>query len=586
MRLRYTLLPALAGISLLATGCEPANITEARDQLGRGAARTVTYQLPIARDTFYIDSMLGSDTTRTADGLRAVTFPPETLAVAVSEKLAIDAVTLDTVIVDIPDADLNFPSGTVPFGPETTDSALAKEPRLQDLDTVVAEAGTLTITTRNKLVRTTVSYTVTLNGFKNASGVTLSGGGTVPAGDGTNYSSHIVTFDLAGVTIVPDSVRITFEGSVTWSGGAIPAGQGDDALTQTGVGNIVVRRLAGTLDPAVTPELNVSVEEAEEIDIDVDSVFGDIADALEDARLNDVVMGLTVRNGLGTKLTFSNFTLGVVELTAAGAVPRDGSGNPVFETDSLGNPIQFAIVDTGLTTLTVAARSGATPTVKTVGFQAAPVIDRVLDLLLQDKRAGLVAVGMATAGDATAGVKSSVSRTDSVSLTLGTTVALDITVPTSGVTFGATEVQEGVDLDSADANQISSRVVSASARSVVTNQTPFGVQVLIALVPDSQPPGVDADSIFRMSNRVELGPVDLSPAQVDSKGRVTQAVTDTVSVSMTGPQSLLLFGPKFTSAVRVTLFPNPTASGRGAILPTDRVTLSAGASVTIRMGSN
>lgn len=585
MRLRYTLLPALAGISLLATGCEPANITEARDQLGRGAARSVTYQLPIARDTFYIDSMLGDDTTRTADGLRAVTFDPETLAVAVSEKLAIDAVTLDTVIVDIPDADLNFPFGTVLFGPETTDSALAKEPRLQDLDTVVAESGTLTITTRNKLERTTVSYTVTLNGFKNASGATLSGGGTVPPGNGTTYSSHIVTFDLAGVTIVPDSVRIRFQGSVTWASGVIPAGQGDDALTQTGTGNIVVRRLVGTLDPAVTPELNVAVEETEEIDIDVDSVFGDIADALEDARLNDVVMGLTVRNGLGTKLTFSNFTLGVVELTAAGAVPRDGSGNPVFETDSLGNLIQFAIVDTGLTTLTVAARSGATPTVKTVAFQAAPVMDRVIDLLLQDKRAGLVAVGTATAGDATAGV-SNVSRTDSVSLTLGTTVALDITVPTSGVTFGATEVQEGVDLDSADANQISIRVVSASARSVVTNQTPFGVQVLIALVPDSQPPGVDADSIFRMSNRVELGPVDLSPAQVDSKGRVTQAVTDTVSVSMTGPQSLLLFGPKFTSAVRVTLFPNPTASGRGAILPTDRVTLSAGASVTIRMGSN
>lgn len=587
MRLAYKLLPALAGISLLAVGCEPASITEARDQLGRGTARSVTYAMPLARDTFYIDSLLGDDTTRTADGRRAVTIDPETLAVAVGEKLKFDAITLSQLNIDLPTAPFVPASGSYSIPDQTYNAGFASEPRLNAIDTVVADSGTLTITTRSRLERTTISYTLTLNGFKDSLGVPLSRSGTIPAAPGPGtFGTDILTFNLRGVTIVPANVAITVSGATaTWSSGG-PNTSNPDDIIQTSGGNIVVRRLAGTLDPATTPELNVAVDEAEEIAIEVDSLFGDFADALEDARLNDVVMGLTVRNGLGTKLTLNNFRLGVVELTAAGAVPRDGGGNPVFQKDSLNNPIQASIVDTGQTTLTVlAAPDSNTPRVKSVALQVAPVIDRVIDLLLQNKRAGLVAVGTTTAGDAA--VKSRVSRTDSVSLTLAMTVALDITVPTSGVTFDDTQVQEGLDLDSADANQIASRVESASARSVVINQTPFGVQVRIALVPDSQPPNVDADSIFRMSNRIELTPVDLSPAQVHpDSGYVTQAVTDTVSVSMTGQQSRVLFRRRFTAALRVTLLPNASAGGRGAIRPSDRVIVNAGASVTIRLGGN
>lgn len=582
MRSSNWVLPALAGISLAAVGCEPASITEARDQLGRGAARSVTYAVPIAQDTFYVDSLLGDDTTRTADGRRAVKFDPEVVEVAVGQKLKFDGVTFDTLEIDIPGAALAVPAGSVSFGPVTYDT-LELEPRLQAIDSVVAESGTLTITTRNKLPRTTVSYTLTLNGFKDASGATLSRSGTVGAapGDGS-YVSSTVTFNLAGVSIVPESVKVSAQGTVTWSGGAIDPALGDNAVVQTGGGNLVVRRLKGTLDPAKTPELNVAVEEPEEIDLDLDSLFGDVADALEDARLNDVTVALTVRNGLGTKLTLSNFKLGVVELSAAGAVPKDAGGNVVFQKDSLNNPIQVAITDPGQATLTVAARTGSTPTVKTVTLQVASLIDRVIDLLLQNKRAGVVAVGTATAGDAA--VKSEVTRTDSVSLNLAVTVALDITIPTSGVTFDDTQVQDGLEFDSLDANQLATRVETAAARSVVTNETPFGVRVRIALVRDSV--NADADSIFRRPDRVELTPVDLNPATVDAQGRVTQAVIDTAIVSMTGQQSRVVMGQKFTAGIKVTLLPSATAGGRGAIRPTDRVILRAGASLTIRFGGS
>ena len=48
----------------------------------------------------------------------------------------------------------------------------------------------------------------------------------------------------------------------------------------------------------------------------------------------------------------------------------------------------------------------------------------------------------------------------------------------------------------------------------------------------------------------------------------------------------MLLGKKFTAAIRVTLLPNATAGGRGAIGPSDRVIVDAEASVTIRMGGN
>lgn len=698
--------------------CEPGSITEARDQLGRGPDAVVTYVLPIARDTFYIDSLLGSDTT-SLDGRRAVKFSPEVYGVAVGEKLKFDnlgfsqfkfsyaqmletrrdsvsitiaagTITLSppmnshgqsqadtlrfhtpqgssvtgasiasgsvirtlvnnsgcnaTLSVSLRDGTgaqvIAFPDRSVANGATVVDtvsvagasfrdylrveasgsapgcvtlnpsgSAAVKivfeplslasvtlsdvnesftssytvfsgEPRLLAVDTVVVHSGSFSLTVENRLPITT-SVDLKLNGV-------LLGGSPFrdtlvvsPApGDGSTARTNL-TIDLAGAKIVPKDVVAEVAGRATATQATISPTVTTDAVVVSGGGSLVIGSVTGTLNPAVTPELNVSVEEFQEIDVNLDSLFGDLKDALRDAALNDVIVTLTVKNGLGAELRLSNFNLGVVELTSSGQVPRDPSGNIVFQKDAQGNPLLVLVADSGQTTLTVPAKSGGTPAVKTVTLQVAPLIDRVIDLLLDGKRAGLVAAGTATARS---GTTVTVTRSDSLSLTVGIAVALDVTIPTSGVQFTATGVHEGLDLDPKDADQIANRVDSAAARSVVVNRTPFGVRVFIALVPDSLPETVKADSIFRRTDRVELAPVELSPARVDTQGVVTQPVTDTASVSISGSQSRVLFGKHFTTGIRIVLLPGSGAGGRGAIRPGDRVILNASARVRIRTG--
>ena len=44
-------------------GCEPANLTEAREQLARGPADTIGYVVPLVADTFVVSEFLdGADT--------------------------------------------------------------------------------------------------------------------------------------------------------------------------------------------------------------------------------------------------------------------------------------------------------------------------------------------------------------------------------------------------------------------------------------------------------------------------------------------------------------------------------------------
>jgi hypothetical protein len=61
---------------VVVTGCEPASITDARNELRDGPARTLQLSVPVARDTFYVDSVfadfLGVSTVTLSDGLLAV----------------------------------------------------------------------------------------------------------------------------------------------------------------------------------------------------------------------------------------------------------------------------------------------------------------------------------------------------------------------------------------------------------------------------------------------------------------------------------------------------------------------------------
>ncbi len=84
-------IPELAGLLALTLGaasCEPSSITAAKEQLGRGPARTLALAVSLSRDTLEIGKFLSShDTATTAGGLLGVTLPAESLASAIGQKL-------------------------------------------------------------------------------------------------------------------------------------------------------------------------------------------------------------------------------------------------------------------------------------------------------------------------------------------------------------------------------------------------------------------------------------------------------------------------------------------------------------------
>ncbi|MBI2536298.1 MAG: hypothetical protein HYW06_04885, partial [Gemmatimonadetes bacterium] len=310
------------------------------------------------------------------------------------------------------------------------------------------------------------------------------------------------------------------------------------------------------------PELIVTVSDSQQID-STDFDFGDLREAIDSITLNDAQVRLTLSNTSGAPILLSNF---------------------VLRTDSMGTAITVPITDPGVSTLTLARGQ----TGKVVTLQAARLINSVVHQALDGGRPALVAAGTATVGD---GAASTITETDEVSAGIGLTVGLDFSLPAAGVTYSQVSAGDGADLGDQDADQIAQRVETASATAIVQNGTPFGVQVRIALVrptgpnadADTVPTAVTADSIFRSTGRVELGPVSLAAATVDAQGRVTTPVLDTATVSITGTQSRVLLGKKFWAAVRVTLLPSGTNT-RGAIRTTDQVIIRASGSVRIRTG--
>jgi hypothetical protein len=452
-------------------------------------------------------------------------------------------------------------------------AALSTEPRLLAIDSVVADSGNLTLTTQNRLT-VPLSYTITLNGFRNSAGATLTANRSVPAAPVNSYKADTLVFNLAGVTIKPPTVTAALSFTFTVPPGGVNPAVADSAIIQTGLGRIVARTIYGKLDPTKTPELKVAVEQYQAVDSSQFN-FGDLKDAVQQARVNDARIVLTIRNTANAPLTLTTFTLGVVKLTAGLLIPKDGSGNIMYQQDSLG-PITVPVVDPGQSTLTIPRQAAA----KADTLQASRMLNRLVDSALAGKAMALVGAGTAAVGDGAAGV---IRYLDSVIVRMGNTVGLDFTVPPAGVTFNRIRLNDGADLKDQDANQIATKVDSASATAIVSNGTPFGVRVRIALVPDSQPPNVTADSIFLMTNRVELGPVSVRAGSVNAQGQVTAPVFDTATVSMSGAQSRVLLGKKFTAAIKATLLPSGSNT-RGAIRPTDKVIIRARGAVRLKLG--
>ena len=338
----------------------------------------------------------------------------------VGGRLRFNNLTLTRFKFDLPAGSITAPAGTVvPLN--TTYNALSGEPRILAVDTIVADSGSLAITTFNRLP-IPLTYTLTLNGFRSPAGAVLSQSSSVPAAPGNgSYSSSTITFSLIGVTIRPAAVNAGLVGSATLTGpiNTVPAGGGtlaDSAIIQSGTGSIVIRSLRGPLNPANTPELTVAIQDSTKLP----ALSGDFGDLKDETTVDSAKVTLTVVNTAQTPIVLSGFRLGAVQLDALDHLLRDGSGNPIYEKDAAGNPIYVSIADPGVTTFSVARAS-----TKALTIAAGPFLDRVIDLLLDNKRVAVVASGSASVGD---GNPSFIVRSDSLKVRFRLVASVSITI--------------------------------------------------------------------------------------------------------------------------------------------------------------
>jgi hypothetical protein len=325
----------------------------------------------------------------------------------------------------------------------------------------------------------------------------------------------------------------------------------------------------GVLDPAV---LNFPIEEFQEFTA-AGLNLEDFEDAARDATINAALMVLTVSNdSADAPVAVADFQLGVVQIDPGTGLPRRVGGLLDWETDGGGAPILVDVPAPG-DTLFIAAADSAPPVVDTVAASA--LVDRLVDLLLDSTRATIVGVGTALVGDGGVGT---VSSTDQLTVSIELLIGLDFTIPPAGVSFDESTAREGLDLDTATVDDITSRVDSAVASLLVVNATPFGVEAAIEVVGDS----VDDAFAEPPASRVPLDTISVPPATVDGNGRVLTASLDTASVHLTGDDVRPFLGEFFTAGVRIRLF--PPNGGRGAVRATDRIIVAVQATFYVRTG--
>jgi hypothetical protein len=573
-----TRIAATLCLAAATAACEPASLTEARNQLGRGGERVVVYVLPVVTDSAKVQDLV--DSTAALDtisgGILAIRADPESLSVEVGDELTYQDVDFDSFVVNLIVPPGIGPGYTIPFS--SSYDVLASDTVLDAVDTVVVHSGTLVVTTQNRLPAT-AGYTVTLDGFLDAGGSPIAAAGTVPPapGDGS-YVSDVLNFDLAGVTVVPAAAIAQLNGTATVVTSPVDPALGTAAVIQDGsISAIEIQSLTGPLDPAQTPELIIDVEESREI-LRSDVDFGDLEEAVEASTLNDAAVALEISNSANAPAVLSDFTLGVVRLDAFGDILRDGFGDPDYEVDSLGQPILIPVTDPGVTTLTLARSS-----VSNVSLQSAPLADRLFHLLLGDERVSIVAAGTAAIGD---GAPSRIERTDSLAVVLGVTVAFDLTIPDTGVQITRHSVNSGLgDLveDEREADSLVARIDSVEFTAELVNRTPFGTEIDIAFIRDSVPETVD---IFLQPGAVLIDRVTLGAPTVDAQGRVSQAISDTVVVRLSNTEVRELLNEFFTAQARIRLLPGAGGGGRGAIQASDAVLINSRVLVQLHAGKS
>ena len=534
-------------------GCEPGSVTEAREQLGRGALDTIGFVIPLVNDTFFVSQFLNEgDTVSTPDGLLSLRVQSEDVAFGFTDVLQSEEL---TTTVALPSPGMQAPGDR------------------RDTLRLVTPAG-------SNVVGATV-----LSGWIVRS---ITNGTTCPATINImvldSLGGAIVTFPadvfVAAAATVVDSVNangatlIMFaEVMPSVSFGACVPGLGSQIST-----DITFRPLTLVSVDLANLSETFSVEEAEELNRS-DLNFDELEDAIDQSTLNSATIALTVVNSADIPLVLDNFTIGAVRLDAGGQLMRDGGGNLIFESDAGGNPILITIADPGQTRLAIPRAQGTTPGTASVSVQAAPLVDRITHILLADERVAFVASGTAEASDGSSG---RIVLGDSVIVNYDVVVGLDFTIPLTGIEFEVSNrVSDGLlDLDSAEVEDIVDRIVSVEGVARVENFTAFGVEVRAAFAPDTLADSVD---VFVQPGGFALAPIVVSGPAVDANGVPTGSTVDSVGVSIT-PQEASVVLASFTAGIRIRLLPGTGGGGRGVIRPNDMIVVSAGLTILVRRG--
>lgn len=301
--------------------------------------------------------------------------------------------------------------------------------------------------------------------------------------------------------------------------------------------------------------------------------LGEFEDAIRDASLNAALAVLVVTNTADAPLTLTNFNLGVVRIDPVTGQPRrKGDGTPDYEVDGNGDPILVALADPGVTTYAIGRNSTRVDT-----LSAGPLVDRLVDLVLDGVRTALLGAGDVSAGDGTVGT---ISAGDELRLELTPVVGFDLTLPASGVSFDSNTVQDGLGLDTSLADDVTERIVEAQVTLAASNGTPFGLEVVAAVVR-----GNVTGDVFAAPGRVLIDTLRVAPGSVDpATGLVTQPVLDATAATLTGTEAREFLDEEFTAGLRIRLL--PPAGNRAAVRGTDRVIVAASARLRVRLGGS
>jgi hypothetical protein len=296
--------------------------------------------------------------------------------------------------------------------------------------------------------------------------------------------------------------------------------------------------------------------------------LGGFEDAVRDATLNTAFAAVTVVNQADVPATLSDFLVGVVRYdTLAGDIDRV-AGQPDWQTDAGGAPIQVSL---GGGTFDIPPGGTAVDT-----LYSAALVDRLVDMVLGGEYASLVGEGDVIVGDGT--YVASIGGSDSVEVALKPVIGFDFTLPPAGVGIDSSVAEKGLDLEPDNADDMAARTDSAVVSLDFENFTSLSVEATVIIVADSLADAYSAPP----ADQVPLDVVTVSPGQVDANGRVTQATNETTGVILTGAQARAFMDEWFTAGIRLRLLPPP--GGRSAIGTGDWVGLNASVTIYVRTG--